>query len=332
MPGNTSIFLIGLAVGTVLVIVGVLIGYWLGRRASSEVVDKQQFVDFLREMAEWSNRFSGDVSKFQDQLNAVSEHVEGEGAAPKEKMMDLLSKIMEVNDQLQGRLDNAEEELDTKSSQISNYLNEARTDVLTQLPNRRAFDKEADELFEKWMAKDQAFSLALIDIDHFKKINDTYGHLAGDKVLQEVGSFLTQLLGSSVCVARYGGEEFALLTLESLDETADMLEALRQFVEQQQIEHEDQIISITLSAGAAQIQHDEKIGKLIRRADEALYAAKLGGRNRVYVHDGTICRLITEVASADEQTPHAEQTKKQARIDARLRRIVEEESRRVIEQ
>lgn len=339
MPPNTPIFILGLAVGTCLLLLGLIVGFWLGRKATgNDVVDRQQFLDFLRELTQWTSEFSGDVSKYQSQLTSITEQVEDKNEAPREEILDLLSKIMQANQQLQTRLDSAETKLETQTDQISNYLTEARTDSLTGIMNRRAFDQAIDELFESWQHQNQSFALGLIDIDHFKQINDNYGHPTGDAVLQELARHLQLELGNAFCLARYGGEEFAVLSIEPLSDAAQALESLRQVIEKDvTVTHDDQLVEVTLSGGVAEIGIDDKIGNLVRHADEALYAAKLGGRNRVYIHDGTLCRLFSELPAENdipEDKPSAETKndvdKLQNRVQERLKRIVEEESQRVI--
>jgi diguanylate cyclase len=352
VPPNTTIFLLGLAVGTSLLILGLLLGYWLGRKSSpvGDVVDRQQFLTFLQNLSNWTSEFSGDVTKYQTQLTTLNDRMRREqGLASqdesRQEILGLLSQIMQANQQLQSRLDSAEQKLESQTDQISNYLTEARTDGLTGLFNRRAFDKAMDQLYIDWQNKGQSYSLGLIDIDHFKHINDTYGHPAGDAVLQSVAKLLQTELPDVVCVARYGGEEFAMLTKADASSAAQDLDRLRDKISRLEVRHDDRPISVTLSAGAAQIERDDKIGKLVRRADEALYAAKLGGRNRVYLHDGTICHLITNVPSdsmgntsnhaadgVSEESQAAKQASlaKHARIQERLQRIVEQESRRVL--
>ena len=340
MPPNTPVFILGLAVGTSLLVIGLLLGYWFGRKAApvADTVDRQQFLSFLRNLSNWTSEFSGDVIKYQTQLTNINERVRGGDAPPREEIVGLLSQIMQANQQLQERLDSAEQKLESQTDQISNYLTEARTDGLTGLFNRRAFDKAVDELYSDWQKKEQTFSLCLIDIDHFKQINDTYGHPAGDAVLKHVSGMLQAELSDSVCVARYGGEEFAMLTLAPIEEAAATLDRMRNAVSKVEVKHEEHIISVTLSGGVSQIEPDDKIGKLVRRADEALYASKLGGRNRVYLHDGTICQLVTKIA-VDKTLPSPVDTltakeahvadAMQSKMQQRLQRIVEEESKRM---
>ncbi len=340
MPETTNVFLLGLTFGLALLVVGGLIGFIVGRRApaSAESIDKKQFLDFLRNLSAWTAEFSGDVSKYQSQLSNLSEQAKGKGAVQSEELQALLQQIMNVNEQLQHRLDSAENRLEKQTDQISDYLAEARTDGLTGLSNRRAFDKSLDELFVHWRRSDKKFSLCLIDIDYFKKINDNYGHQAGDEVLARLAITLSTELGEAACVARYGGEEFAVLSNLPLQAAAEELEKLRKEVAALEISFEGKVIPITISVGCGEIQADDKVGGLVRRADEALYASKLGGRDRVHLNDGTICRLVTKIAPPPVmQQPTSSPAEKrdndikQDRIQQRLQRIVADETRRVHE-
>ena len=333
MPPNTTIFLLGLAVGTGLLVFGMLLGFWFGKKSAPPPVDHSQFLSFVRNLSLWTSEFAGDVSKYQNQLDSISRQARVKGEAPREEVLSMLSKIMSANQELQQRLDDTEKRLESQTVQISSYLTEARTDGLTGLLNRRAFDKCTDELFASWMGKKQQFSLGLIDIDHFKQINDTHGHPAGDAVLKQVAQLIQTELRDAACVARYGGEEFGVLMLAPVDSTSFVLDGLREKMSKMEVMHEGKRIVVTLSAGASQILPEEKIGKLVRRSDEALYAAKLGGRNRVYLHDGVNCVPVTKSESISVLSqPHGLDEKKinelESRVQSRLQRIVDEESRR----
>ncbi len=313
---------------------GMLLGYWFGRKAAPPQIDQTQFLAFIRNLSLWTSEFAGDVSKYQSQLDSISKQARGKGEAPREEVLGLLSQIMNANQQLQQRLDDTEKRLESQTIQISSYLTEARTDGLTGLLNRRAFDKATDELFAAWTAKKQRFTLGLIDIDHFKQINDTDGHPAGDAVLKHVAQTIQNEMRDAACVARYGGEEFGVLMLSSVEDAAAALDSLRAKIAKVEVLHEGKRISVTLSAGASQILPEEKIGKLVRRSDEALYASKMGGRNRVYLHDGQACVLVTKAAGGGLLAPSNEVEAKavgelESRVQQRLQRIVEEESRRI---
>lgn len=336
MPPNTPIFLLGLGVGTGLLIAGLLLGFWLGRRAgvASQAAHGEQFLSLAKNLSHWTTEFAGDVSNYQTQLTTLQQRVQGDPDGPREEILGLLGQMMEANQQLQNRLDTAEERLESQTHQIADYLTEARTDGLTGLTNRRAFDQTLDELFTAWQTKHQAFTIGLVDIDHFKKINDTYGHPAGDAVLKKVAETMQSEFRDAVCVARYGGEEFAIVCLMPLELAAECLDRLRLVISKSQFSHEEVTIPVTLSGGVSRIAPDDKIAALVRRSDEALYAAKSGGRNRIFLHDGHICRLFSKVPPAvardlrNESVPNLADEDSTRRLQERLKRIVEEESRR----
>ena len=347
MPPNTTVFLLGLAVGTGLLLLGLLLGYWLGRKSSPPVdIDQTKFFSFLGNLSNLTSEFSGDVSKYQTRLNDISKRIEGGDSGGTKELSALLSQIMEHNNQLKQRLDSTEAKLETQTDQIANYLTEARTDGLTGLLNRRAFDKTTDELYSAWKQQGQAFALGLIDIDHFKQINDTHGHPAGDAVLIQISRILQEELGDVFTVARYGGEEFAILAPVSAMEAGVALDRVRETISKSEIEHEGLVIPVTMSGGSSEIADDDRVGNLVRRADEGLYTSKMGGRNRVNLHDGKICHLITKIDPVAEQAA-AEEAKRQSRehlnkneseevdtkadvIQQRLQRLVQEESERIL--
>lgn len=336
-----TIFVGGVAIGCILLLIGGLIGYWVGQRGrgAADLVDKQQFLDFLRDLSKWTAELSGDVSKYQTQLSDLSQQAGGGQPVQNDALQNLLSQIMNVNDQLQSRLDSAEHRLEEQTDQISSYLTEARTDGLTGLMNRRAFDKGVDELYGHWQSRNEPFSLGLIDIDFFKKINDTHGHPAGDEILKRLSQLMQTELSGEFCLARYGGEEFALLSKQPPEATAETLESLRAEVDKMEIVFEGKTIPLTISCGVSGILPTERVGALVRRADEALYASKLGGRNRINLHDGTMCQLITKVAAPPQPSASGHQSaadkrdasENETKVQQRLRRIVEEESRRILD-
>jgi diguanylate cyclase (GGDEF)-like protein len=126
-------------------------------------------------------------------------------------------------------------------------------------------------------------SFLMIDIDHFKKINDVHGHLAGDYVLKEVAKHMQQRIRRDEVLARYGGEEFAIILPETnLEGGLALAEGLREKIEQSRFVFQGETIRVTISAGAAMLDESDRASTdLIRRADEKLYEAKRAGRNRV---------------------------------------------------
>lgn len=161
----------------------------------------------------------------------------------------------------------------------------AITDASLGCYNRRFFMEQIGRVISDAKRHDVAMSIAIIDIDFFKYVNDTYGHLTGDRVLQRLVDICTAALRDGDLFARFGGEEFILaLNHATSDEALLAAERLRETVSGTSLTHEDVQFSITISCGVAQYDpRDEGIEIAIQHADEALYAAKRSGRNRVMV-------------------------------------------------
>lgn len=159
----------------------------------------------------------------------------------------------------------------------------ALTDPLTGLPNRRAFMKALTKSMARAeLARDRKLSLAIFDIDHFKRVNDLFGHPAGDAVIKEVGARASRALRQRDLIGRIGGEEFAILLPRADLETARIAcERLREAIAGAPIVHGDSIIPVTASIGIAEFCLGEDRDNLMICADAALYEAKTGGRNQV---------------------------------------------------
>ena len=164
----------------------------------------------------------------------------------------------------------------------------AVTDSLTGLFNRRYFNLRALEEVERSRRLDHSLSILMLDLDHFKDVNDTYGHDAGDLVLVAVAGLLRGLLRKIDISARYGGEEFIVLLPESGGQAAVVVaERIRQAVETQRVETGPWMISFSISIGVASLEPgmDLSLDDLIRHADQAMYEAKSLGRNLVYEYE-----------------------------------------------
>ncbi len=159
----------------------------------------------------------------------------------------------------------------------------AVTDKLTGLYNREAFDLLIQQKIAESRREKRPICLAIIDIDHFKTINDRFGHLVGDKVLQELSEHLRQSTRQADVLCRWGGEEFVLLLSGcDLAHGADVTEDLRLSIGELRVQTDDgQTITFTASAGIATLKEDDDITRLMKRADDALYQAKKAGRNQL---------------------------------------------------
>jgi len=176
--------------------------------------------------------------------------------------------------------------LDEALSRLSEL---AQLDELTNLFNRRELQRILSEEWDRSVRFERPFSLVMVDIDHFKVINDTHGHQVGDEVIRHVSSLLAGQVRNVDRVARYGGEEFALVMVET--DLAGAVYGIRRLgallAETPCIVSRDLTIEVTLSAGVATSQSDaSSVSDLIHAADMALYAAKNGGRNRIATTDG----------------------------------------------
>nr|HMN61199.1 sensor domain-containing diguanylate cyclase [Anaerolinea sp.] len=163
----------------------------------------------------------------------------------------------------------------------------ATTDALTGLANRRHLLERAEREFEHARRYFEPISALMLDIDHFKQVNDTYGHAAGDEVLRTVAEVCAAALRKVDVIGRYGGEEFAALLPETrLHDAATVAERLALAVSDLPFDIQGRLLHVTVSVGVAEAQGPgDTLARLIDRADQAMYRAKQAGRNRVVVFD-----------------------------------------------
>ncbi|MEO8631459.1 MAG: GGDEF domain-containing protein [Betaproteobacteria bacterium] len=235
---------------------------------------------------------SADTSAYRANLEQWSEEL-GEKLRPsivEARLSGLLSETRHLQDslsELNERLVASQSDIERLQHDLIRVRQEALTDGLTGLLNRKAFDEEMAAEVTVANDGDVPLCLVLIDIDHFKQVNDTFGHVLGDRVLRAIGELLKASVKGKDRVARYGGEEFAVLLPDTaLTGARSVAEALREKIASSRIQRlnsENPIRSITISAGAARYRTRETITRFIERADAALYTAKAAGRNRVAV-------------------------------------------------
>ncbi|MBV1786482.1 GGDEF domain-containing protein [Marinobacterium sp. D7] len=224
----------------------------------------------------------------RESLDALTDcHATESDPLPLESIIRTLSLRTEaINDAtrlFQQQIDAAQSEIAALKQELQQTRQDASVDVLTGLFNRRVFDTELEQLIQ--LGSLQKLSLILLDVDHFKRFNDTYGHLMGDKVLQYVGRILKDECCEPLIPVRFGGEEFAVIGPGLDDESAaEVAERLRKRVEAIRIRQKSSgsvISSITASFGITCLRAEDNLPTLIERADQALYQAKQQGRNRV---------------------------------------------------
>ena len=197
----------------------------------------------------------------------------------------LVAELEKQVKQLETLLADARLRLNRQSQQIHESLTEARTDELTGLPNRRAIERIAKQELSRQSSASTAAILAIVDIDHFKKVNDLYGHAAGDATLRFVANQLQQELSANATVARFGGEEFLILMRSPINDSTEKLEKVRAKISEQPVEYEKHQISVTISGGVSRMSQSIGFPAAMQRADQALYRAKQSGRNCIFLHD-----------------------------------------------
>ena len=191
--------------------------------------------------------------------------------------------------QLTGQMEAMREKLvavETHSEQIRKQLEQERaralTDILTHLPNREAWDERLRFEHDRWQRYGRPVALVVIDIDHFKRVNDSFGHKAGDRVIQLVAKALQERLRATDFVARYGGEEFvALLPETTLDQAVGVVDELRRHVADMPFHFQGQPVRVSISLGLSCFREGIAPDAVFDEADKALYNAKNNGRDRV---------------------------------------------------
>lgn len=266
----------------------------LSRRPARTSRDQAVTHEILTKLRELADDMAANVDEHSCRVREIGDEVHR--SDDPRTVVAAVAKIIQANGQMQQQLDSAEEKLHEQAVQLEFRSQEARTDSLTGLANRRVFDDEITRAHAEFQARSRATTtLLLLDIDHFKKLNDTHGHQAGDEVLRGVAKVLRKSFGVRDIVARFGGEEFAVILCGvPLEQARAKAERARADIGAATYHHEGVTLRVTACAGLAELLPAESIAGQIRRADEALYKSKDAGRNCGHWHDGQTCFLLTD--------------------------------------
>lgn len=256
--------------------------------AVKKISDKMQAA--ISELAGMVSEARTSAGEYGDSLGSVPAKLQS--ASSLEDLGDIVAsivsdtkKMVEKNQDLEVQLVNSSKQVTELRNNLDTVKKEALTDGLTGLLNRKAFDKQIIESIAECKEFGTPLVFMLLDIDYFKKFNDTYGHQVGDQVLRLVARTLTDNVKGRDFAARYGGEEFAIILPDTpISAGLKVAEILRKSVESKEVVNKasnEHLGRITLSIGIAEFAPGEEIPDLVKRADEALYQAKHAGRNRV---------------------------------------------------
>ncbi len=253
-------------------------------------LERKELHDFFTHVQSVAATVDGNMDRHTSRVAAFNDEVVNNVASDPKAVLMAAKRLLEANVQLQEELHSARAQIGEKQHELESYMTEARTDALTGISNRRAFDQEIHRLFAQRQRQGISFSLLILDVDHFKLFNDYHGHQTGDEMLRQVATTFDRTMREMDIVCRYGGEEFAIiLPGTALKEALRAAHRAHVAVERMTYRVGNAQLNVTVSIGVAEVTQDEKVESFIERCDGALYAAKRAGRNCVCYHDGTQC-------------------------------------------
>lgn len=255
-----------------------------GRIDATEHLDRE-----IRDRLELVGRDLQDSGDLGQLKQSVSQHLESIGQAVGKFRIQENEREQVLSEQLaamQEKIAAMEAHSEQMKAQIRRERQRAMTDLLTQLPNREAWQERLSFEFNRWQRYQHPLIIGVIDIDLFKRINDAYGHKAGDRVLQLVAKELKERLRNTDFIARFGGEEFVVLLPETTAQDARrVMDKLRSHISNLPFHFRGEPVTVTFSAGLAEFMPGDSEESVFERADRALYQAKDAGRDCVCLGD-----------------------------------------------
>ncbi|QDU25912.1 Response regulator PleD [Anatilimnocola aggregata] len=269
--------------------------------------NRQAAKQLLTQVHALTTKVSSQVGEHNLRVQAINDQLNSGEALDLDTINSAVNRLVEANAWMQQQLDSAESKLESQARLIESHVNEARTDALTCIANRRAFDEEMQRCLDLLRIERVPSCVMMIDVDFFKKFNDTHGHKAGDEVLRHVARALKQAAGGSGLVCRYGGEEFAVIMsgLHAKD-ALPIAERCRAAIGTESIAYEGKTLHVNASAGLSEFTSRDTMETVLERSDEALYASKRGGRNCGHWHNGeSFVPFVQAMQTAPEEAKPA---------------------------
>ncbi len=283
---------------------GVVAGFVLGRKftlvnESRKLGNERKVIqDSLLRLIDNTHKMTVDVGSHNQKLAGVEKDVKEIQAQDdlqilQDQLLHNIDCVVQTNQKMENDLAITKYQLENQAQELDRSKKEARTDGLCNVGNRKAFEEAINYMICRYRVDETSFALMLVDLDHFKRINDTFGHQAGDEVLISVGKALNECVRPDDVVTRIGGDEFAILLKGVNHENADLVGSrIRQTIELYNFgfgDGKNASTVVTMSMGLGVIQPNDNAADLYNRADKALYRSKEFGRNR-----------LTTVAGEDE--------------------------------
>ncbi len=277
---------------------GAYVGYNFALRRHGQQIERERetTLEALQKVLVSAEQLTTDVDTHNNELKSVGREVnvlptnDGNYEHVKEVLLQQISSVLEANRRLEHDLVCTRYRLEEQAQELDRTRLEARMDSLSGVGNRKAFDESLKFMLSKFNRHRVSFALLLIDVDHFKWINDTHGHQSGDDVVNRLGQTFKSAIRPGDIVSRFGGDEFAiLLNGVDLQLGAMVAQRIRDKVERTNFDVgiHDARIAVTLSMGLAVCEVEDTEETLLKKADAALYRSKEGGRNRLSLYETT---------------------------------------------
>ncbi|MEZ6119516.1 MAG: GGDEF domain-containing protein [Pirellulaceae bacterium] len=295
--------------------VGGYIGYSFALRKHWKIIreEREKTLTALQSVVTSAEELSTGVDQHNSQLKTVGQTVDdltasGDYEEVKQTLLNQIASAIESNKKLENEIVFTRFRLEEQAQELDKTRQEARTDPLSGVGNRKAFDETLQFCISRFQRQQQSFALLMIDVDHFKWINDTHGHAAGDDVIARIGDAIRTTIRPTDFVCRFGGDEFSVIFDGVNEETATRAAMrLRETVERKNFDaHAESRIALTLSMGLAVVTEADSAETIFQKADSALYRSKEGGRNRLSVfREGDVVKAARH-DDIDDTTEDAE--------------------------
>jgi diguanylate cyclase (GGDEF)-like protein len=270
-------------------------------------LDRQRHVyrQVLTSLETLAAQLMGNIHNHGQRLKQISTGLEESENNKAEDVAEAVAQIFDATEEMQQEIESTEQHLGEQAEKVHMQAVLSHTDLLTSLPNRRAFEAEVEQLAARAQGKSAYFTIMFLDLDHFNNINSQYGHQGGDVILRQTAGIVKQMMRGRDTVARYAGDTYAfVLPQTSMHDALPIAERLRAAIERTEFGHGNYPLRLTASVGVAQWQLEGTPEELIKSVDQALKAAGQAGGNLCYWHDGKACFPVSSAFKPIDATPN----------------------------